>query len=253
MIKRSLRNSFVAMLAICFSVTASNAVNIDFSTEDDFVTPLGNGQIIDTEFGNVFTVSSSGSNAGPAIFDTTPGVNAVDPDLWVDLGNAMILQSNSGSDDATSDGLFFDTPNDDASQNNFLIFDFILPVQLISVDIIDVNGNGAVTVTMTDKNGNSREYFAPMHWTYDISEAGLPPTAKGYETLALDSLLPQMGEGGQSVAPPTDIGAFDINNVIQLEFEFDGSQGVDNLQYIPEPATALLAGFAGLALIRRRR
>lgn len=244
--------SSVLVIALATSV---NAANIDFSTEDDFVTPLGNGQIIDTEFGNIFTVSSSGPNAGPAIFDTTPNVNPADPDLWVDLGNAMILQSNAngGADAATSDGLFFDNPNDDASQNNFLIFDFINPLELISVDIIDVNGNGPVTVTMTDDNGNTREYFAPMNWTFEISAGGLPPGAQGYDTLDLNSLVAQPGEGGGVVAPPTDVGMFDITAVVQLEFEFDGSQAVDNLNFIPEPASALLLCTGAIALIRRRR
>ncbi len=241
---------YALALAVASSVSAAN---IDFTTEDDFVTPLGNGQIIDTEFGNVFTVSSSGPNAGPAIFDTTPGVNSADPDLWVGLGNAMILQSNAGNDEFTSDGLFFDTPNDDASQNNFLVFDFLDPVELISVDIIDVNGNGPVTVTMTDKNGSTREYYAPMHWTYDISEGSTPMGALGYGTLLLNSMMPQLGEGGSSVAPPTDISAFDIASVVQLEFEFDGSQAVDNIMFVPEPASALLLCTGAIALIRRRR
>src|SRR6185503_15787733 len=50
--------------------------NFGFDTEDDDTTALVNGQQIDTEFGNIFSITGSGNNNGPAIFDSSnPGPN----------------------------------------------------------------------------------------------------------------------------------------------------------------------------------
>jgi len=239
--------------AVVFFTSTAKGVNIDFSVEDDGVTPLANGQKIDVgqEFGVLFDVFSAGNNAGAAIFDSTPGVNAADPDLWVGLGNVLILQENNGSADVLV-GDFFVTPNDDASSDGILRFDFFSPITAQSVDLVDINGNGPVTVRLTDTNNLVRTYFVPMHFTYDIATLGLPPGAKGFDTLDMTTLANQLGEGGGIVTAIEDAG-FDAGGVIQLSFEFDGSGALDNLSFIPEPATGLLILGVAMALTRRRR
>lgn len=239
--------SIGCVIGLCTS--SALAVNIDFSVEDDGVTPLANGQKIDVgqEFGVLFDVSSSGNNAGAAIFDSTSGVNAADPDLWVNLGNILILQENNGSADAIT-GDFFNTPNDDASQGNQIFFDFFSPIYAQSIDLIDVNGNGPVTVTLRDQGGLTRTYFAPMHWTFDISASG----PNGFETLNLTTLANQPGEGG-GIATANEQAGFNPNDVINITITFDGSGGVDNLNFTPEPGTGLLVGLTAIFLIRRRK
>jgi len=64
-------------------------ITLDFQVEDDFTTPLVNGQDISTpaEFGALVSITSTGMNAGAAIFDSTPaGPNdpSQDRDLLVD-------------------------------------------------------------------------------------------------------------------------------------------------------------------------
>lgn len=229
------------------------ATKIDFSLEDDGVTPLLNGQMIDQneEFGILFEVLASGSNAGAAIFDSTPGVNPADPDLWVDLGNILILQSNSGND-AASTGDFFDSPNDDADSNNIVSFNFFQSVMMEAIDLVDVDQNGPVTVTLTDAQGRARTYVVPANWTYEISDPNLPVGGLGYDTLDLTSLADQPGEGG-SVATATEDAGFDAADVQQLKVEFDGSGGLDNLVFVPEPSTACLLAIGVFAVLRRRR
>jgi hypothetical protein len=234
---------------IGFSASSALAVNIDFSVEDDGITPLANGQKIDAgqEFGALFDVSSAGNNAGAAIFDSTPGTNPADPDLWVNLGNILILQENNGSADAIT-GDFFNTPNDDASQGNQIFFDFFAPISAQSIDLIDVNGNGPVIVTLFDQGGLTRTYVAPMHWTFDVSASG----PKGFETLDLTTLANQPGEGG-GIATASEQAGFNPNDVINITVTFQGSGGLDNLEFVPEPATGLLIGLAGFVMLRRRR
>ena len=77
-------SAIVCGLAVLFVTTAINAaIVLDFETEDDFTTPLVNGQDISTppEFGNLVFISSTGNNLGAAIFDSDPnGPNAGGPE-----------------------------------------------------------------------------------------------------------------------------------------------------------------------------
>lgn len=242
----------VAILAIA-GTSARGATKIDFSVEDDGVTPLLNGQAINQneEFGVLFDILSSGPNAGAAIFDSTPGVNPADPDLWINMGNVLILQNNNGGADAMS-GDFFDSPNDEPDGINSLIFNFFQPVTLQAVDLVDVDQNGPVTVTLTDGMGRTRIYAVPANWTYDISENNLPPGAQGYDTLDLTTLMGQLGEGGSTATASEDAG-FDPAGVVNLVVAFDGSGAMDNLIFVPEPATALFLLGGACVLVRRRR
>ncbi|MEL6329978.1 MAG: hypothetical protein AAFR38_09965 [Planctomycetota bacterium] len=244
----------LAAIAMAASVgTASAQVTvIDFSTEDDGLTPLVNGQVIDTEFGFIFNLSSSGANAGLGIFDTdTTGPNAsgADPDLLVDLGNALILQNNNGGFGSQTAGVF-DTANDDADGGT-ITFDFTLEVELVSLDLIDMNGNNGGTVTLTDANGLTRIYTVPNEWTFDPSVQPF-----GWDTLDLTTLADQAGETGNLATALEDAG-FDAARVVRLDVFFVGSGALDNLtirgEDIPAPGGAVALGLGGLIATRRRR
>lgn len=244
--------AFIACAAA--SIAASSAlgsvVTIDFETDDDMVTPFANGQVVSSPgaFGTYFNLSSLGSRQlGPLVFDSSPlGPNAggPDPDLLVDLGNVLIMQDDSRP--AQTVPGFFDTP-DDANLGGILVFDFVSPVELRSVDMVDINGNGPVVLTLVDGGGLTRAYSIPMHWTFD-------PTVSpnGYDTLDFTSLLPQLGEGGQSATAVQDAG-FNPFGVVRLEVDFEGSGGLDNLVFVPAPGAAFLLAASGLMFARRRR
>lgn len=242
-----------ALLAWVANQNATASTKIDFSLEDDFATPLVNGQKIDDgeEFGILLNILHGGPNSGAAIFDSTPGVNAADPDLWVGLGNILILQENAGSAGALT-GDIFNTPNDDPSSNNFLYFNFLANVRVESIDLVDIDQNGPANVTLTDSMGRTRTYAVPKGWTFEADDPNLPPGGQGYDTLDLTTLANQTGEGG-STATATETAGFDPFSVVQLTVELDGSGGVDNLVFVPEPASALLIALAAPLMLRRRR
>jgi len=227
---------------------------LDFETEDDFLTPLVNGQAVSSPstFGHLVNINAFGvNNLGAAIFDTTPGgpnMGGQDPDLLVGLGNMLILQSP----DAPTQSILgvYDTPNDALGGGTF-VFDFIDPVEMLSVKLVDVDGGNEVLVTMVDVDGRTRLYSVPAGWSFDLSAEG----PNGYDTLDMTSLAPQMGEGGAASTALEDDG-FDSSRVTSVFFEFSGSGGLDDVSFrvIPTPGGAgLLAMAGGATLIRRRR
>ena len=243
---------------------------VDFSAEEDG-TPLVNGQAIDDEFGMVFDVSSDDATMdhnGPAIFDTNnPGPNdsGNDLDLLVNLGNALILQ-NSELPTQTIPGIF-DVPNDEANSSDlgFIQFDFTFEVELLSIDLIDVNGGVELDLTLTDANGLTRSYAVPEKWTNEITVAPV-----GFDTLLLTTLADQDGEGTgadliqgtlDDFVTATEDAGFDSTSVVSLQVEFDGSAALDNLVignidqdfFIPEPSAAVLTALAGMLALGRRR
>ena len=260
--------TLAVLVLICPAVRAS--LLFDFETEDDFVTPLVNGQIVDPafdavdlEFGNYFNISSTSvgtppDHLGVTIFDTDPcGVNAGggDEDLLVDLGNVLMLQNNAYPQthvDPTY-GKCYDRPDDEAnsSDRGSIVFTFINPVELLTLDIVDVDGGVYMEVTLHNDADNRRVYTVPSNWTGDVQVS--PP---GYDTLDLGSVLAQPGVGGSTVDPPTEVGTFDPTNVAKLTVELLGSSpsgAIDNLVFVPEPATMLLLGLGGVPLIATRR
>ena len=104
-------NFFIDDVSILGGSSECSTIVIDFETEDDFTTPLVNGQDISTppEFGNILAISATGTgHYGPAIFDSDPngpnnGTWPRDPDLLVDLGNVLILQGGSGPNPGSGD------------------------------------------------------------------------------------------------------------------------------------------------------
>ncbi|HEX6882520.1 MAG TPA: hypothetical protein VF530_04005 [Planctomycetota bacterium] len=201
----------------------------DFETEDDFATPLVNGQKIDMggEFGDELNVSGAGGQ-GPAIFDSTPaGPNdpSQDLDLLVGTGNILIVQTDAATNPPLV-GDVFPRPNDDEDGGSFA-FGFTRPCMPLSIDLIDVDaaGNEGMTVTMVDFSALTRTYTVPANWTGDLVAA-----EPGIGTLDLQTLLPQAGFGSMATAAE-DMG-FDPSAVVSMSVTLGGSGAVDNLHVV---------------------
>ncbi|GAB4546621.1 MAG: hypothetical protein Tsb0013_05620 [Phycisphaerales bacterium] len=245
--------ALVAGLAIGAPALAGFAT-IDFSVEDDFLTPLMNGQEINaagpsSEFGTLFTISST---QRLSIFDTSnPGPNAGggDPDLLVNQGNALIIQNPQMLTQSTAD--IFNTP-DDSRFGGTILFNFINPAGLSSVDLLDVDDANGVTVTLTDDQGRQRVYDVPNSFTNEVNTDG----PAGFDTLSLIDVSPQLGEGGGVATLTSEDAGYDPARVVTLAVTFAGSGGLDNLaidSVVPTPGAVALMGLSGLTLIRRRR
>ncbi len=213
-----------------FSLCANTSCcyTLDFSTEDDFVTPLGNGQKIDTEFGNLVTITGTGANNGPAIFDSSnPGPNnpSQDLDLLINRGNLLILQNNAATNPPAVGG-FFPKPNDDEDGGN-LFLDFASPVSATSLVLVDIDvGAGqASSVTLTDSSARTRTYTVPSNWTGDLILNGGP----AFLTLDLTTLAPQPGYA--SVATAAQDAGFDGDAVVQIKVHFGSSGAVDDVSW----------------------
>jgi hypothetical protein len=211
-------------IGIAFSsAVCKDSIFVGF--ENDDAGALVNGQDISTppEFGNAISISSAGANAGAAIFDSTPtGPNdpSQDPDLLVNLGNLLILQS----DDAAAQGVagIFDSPNDD-EDGGTLSFLFTRQHQPLSIDLVDIDeqADESAEVVLTDCSGNTRTYTVPTDWTGDITTAG-----PGVGTLDLTTLAPQ--PGWMSIATAADVGPYDPNRVVAMDVTFGSSGALDN-------------------------
>lgn len=214
-----------------FEVTVDNSqvcVALDFQSEDDFTTVLVNGQTISSppEFGNLVSITSSGPNAGAAIFDSTPGGPndpSQDPDLLVDSGHILMLQTNANTTQ-TVPGIF-DRPNDDEDGGS-LLFSFTAPVLLQSVDLVDIDAGAdeASSVILTDALGRTRVYSIPPGWTGDILLA-----QPGMLTLDLTTLGAQPGFASSATASQHP--SFDANQVMTLEVRLGSSGAIDNLSW----------------------
>jgi hypothetical protein len=214
-------------------------VQLTFETEDDFNpdfsgTPLADGQDLSTppEFGVEVAISSSGANAGAAIFDSTPGGPndpGPDNDLLVGLGNILCLQSdNQASHTTQTVPGFFDSPNDDVNGGD-VVFTFPGPVGCHFIDLIDVDEEeiAPAVVTLLDINGKTRVYTCPPSWTEDRLNDGPP----AFRTLDLTTLAPQPGFA--AVATATEDPGFDPEGVVQMTVTFGGAQDLDNFCFCP--------------------
>lgn len=266
-----MRTLLAVVVMLVLGAVQASAITLTFETEDDFVTPLINGQIVDPvfdntdlEFGNLVNISSTdinGGHGGVTVFDSTPGgpnAAGADPDLLVDLGNILILQNSTmlaTSVDGTV-GLLYDVPNDeqDNADNGSILFEFLSPIEVLSIDVIDANGGFLAYLVLTDDQSRTRTYTVPHMWTNDINTCG---ACVGFATLDLTTLADQTGESAVLATVVQDA-LFDSLSVISLDVQFIGapasSGGIDNLVFTPEPSTGLLvgAGLLTLGLYRRR-
>ncbi len=212
---------------------------LDFETDDSGGT-LTHGQRIDTEFDGgpnyPLTISSSSNLAGcgtiagtASIFDSdaSPVLN---PDLAVGSGNILVLHADEDLSEC-SPGLF--CTEDDDEDGGSVVFSFNVPVEPVSLDLIDVDDSGpdeAVTITLTDTSVRARIYEVPANWTGDITE-GQP----GVATLDLTSLASQPGFSGFATA--VEDSGFDPDSVVSIVIERGGdcvaseggSGAIDNL------------------------
>lgn len=245
-----MRCAFVAACAVAVGTASAFAtpIVIDFS-QDDLGNSLANGQSLPSPgpFPSLYTLSTSGSNLGAAVFDTTkggPNAGGPDKDLLVGLGNALILQDTRAP--AQSVPGIFDVPNDAVS--GVMVFDFVQPVTLLSLTIIDVDTPG-LSVVLTDTSGLTRTYTVGVNFTFDIE---VNPQADGYSVLDLTTLAAQVGEAG-GTATASQMQGFNADGVVQLRVNWQTSGAIDNLTFIPAPGSMALLGLgAGMAARRRR-
>ena len=242
---------FQALSSVLIAVSMILCTASDAGAETITFEGLGNGQLINTPFEVSPLVDihgGAGMHLGTAIFDSTVGgpndfLGAPDLDLLVGLGNLLILQEN---DSPNMTGDFFDEPNDE-SHGGEIIFDFLLPVQALSIDLVDIDTGAATDVILTDVDGLQRFYSVPDNWTTDVLVA---PT--GWQTLDLTTLAGQPAAAGAIGGDATaieDLG-FDAGNVMQLVVNFSGSGAVDNLLFaVPEPSTLVLLVMAVAGLV----
>jgi len=243
---------------------------IDFDTEDDFSTALIHGQIVDPdfdavdlEFGNLFNLSSTqdgtGGHLGVTVFDSDQATDPNDPDLLVGRGNILILQNDFSpmTINDSPEGLRYTSPNDEAdfSDSGSIVFDFLFPVEPLSIDIVDANGGFSAMLTLTDAGGKTRVYMIPSMWTDDVSASG---SDNGWAELDLTDTSDQVGENTSVATAVTDPG-YDPTQVEQLKYSFTGnpsSGGIDTLTFnIPEPTSSMLVVLGvltALPALRRR-
>lgn len=222
-------------------VDGSSRVTLDFETEDDLVTPLGNGQEIDTEFGRLVRISSAGANAGPTTFDTTPGGPNDPPlnhDMLIGHGNVLLLQDDSYSFPQTVPG-FFDVVSDDP-QGGDLVIDFLQPVDPQSVLLADINPppNLGASVTLTDGSGRTRVYAIEPGWTGGYGNAG--PWL-----LDLTTTVTQAGNRTPRFATATEDAGFLHANVVQMVVHMTGFGALDELCFRPAQASTTTRNGSG--------
>jgi hypothetical protein len=201
---------------------------LDFETEDDFETPLVNGQTISTppEFGRLVHISTNGANLGAAIFDSTPGGPndpSVNDDMLVGHGNMLVLQDSSRPQQSPSG--FFTTVTDDPDGGEF-VFDFLDPVDPKSILLADINPppNRGAIVTLIDTGNLARTYFVEPGWTGTYGDAG--PWR-----LDLTTVLPQPGNGTPRFARAQEVDGFRQDQVLRIVVQMTGYGAIDELVF----------------------
>jgi hypothetical protein len=198
-----------------------------FSHGDSAENIVGPGLLLDVDgvSYNHDTCAPQGTAFTALVFDSTNGPFNQDPDLHVNSGNVLILQTNSGA--AVN-------PNDD-DDGGVMTFLFTSGVEPTSIDLIDIDAAAAevTTVTLVDGLVRSRVYTVPANWTGDVTLA-----QPGIGTLALNTLAPQLGPNGGMATAVEDAGfdATDVSIVIVNRGGCGanvngGSGAVDNLSW----------------------
>jgi hypothetical protein len=220
-------NFFVEDVSISSSaIDCIQCFTVDFETEDDSTTPIVNGQALADEFGAFFDLSSEGANLGPVAFDSTPGGPndpAINDDMLIGHGNVLLLQ-HSSYPTQSSPGVFAQ-PTDD-NDGGALVFDFVSPIEAISMLLADINPppNQGATVVLTDGVGRRRVYDIEPGWTGTYGDAGP-------HLLDLTTLAPQPGNGTPRRATATEDANFDPDDVVRIVVHLTGFGGVDELTF----------------------
>ncbi|MEM1167419.1 MAG: PEP-CTERM sorting domain-containing protein [Planctomycetota bacterium] len=239
---------------VAFAGSAS-AVTV---TEDfDSFASLANGQAVGNGaspasfFFDLTVTKRNGSGLDGVIFDSTisgPNDPSDDPDLLIDNGN--VLTAQEGSDGTAAPGDIFSDPDDNVGF--ILILDFIVPVAVESLLLVDINGGTFTEITLTDENGLQRQYDIPAEFTGEV------PDDPGEFLMSLVTTAPQASPhtSGPIVVDFEDLG-FDQTAVVSLEFDTRGSAAIDDItltgDQIPTPGTMALLGLGAFAGLRRRR
>jgi hypothetical protein len=211
---------------------------VGFEAEDDFATPLVDGQQISSELSGLFSITTSGPNAGAVIYSSQsngPNGGAQDADLLVDTGNLLILQNDNAPVllQQTVPGIY-DFPNDDPDGGTVL-FGFSPAVIPMSIQLVDVDNDGGFnTVVLTDTSLRLRTFVVPDDWTGDRSLA-----EPGMGTLNLNTLAPQVGF--QAVATASEDPFFDESRVVSIEVSLVGSGAIDDLSWCQNGAQLVTA------------
>ena len=205
---------------------------IDFETDDRFDARLLNGlQVKNPDpFGRLVTITGTGGNHGPAIFASSmlgPNAGGTDPDLLVNAGNLLVLQEDPLQ---TVPGVF-DHPSD-SWVGGTLTFEFPSPVELHSIDLVDIDPGPPVQdalVNLFDGAAGTRTFHVPGGWTGDVAKHGPP----GFGTLDLRDLLPQPGLFAEATAWQ-DAG-FEPGDVRRMTVQLSGSGAVSQLVFDATP------------------
>jgi hypothetical protein len=209
-----------------------DTITLDFETDDEG-NPMAHGTKVDTEFdgGSVFPVTItgrlniSGLNTA-AILNSTTGPASQDPDLLVQCGNILILQTDANLTECPPASGIYCSHNDD-EDGGTLSFAFNGRTSPQSIVLIDIDATDPVsTVVLMDGNGLTRTYTIPANWTGDLVADG--PPGKG--TLSLTTLANQ--PGFDSTATAVQDGGFNSDDVVQIEVNLGGSGAVDNIVFI---------------------
>lgn len=204
----------------------------DFSSADDALrTPLADGTAVASPAGFARTIelSATGSNLGPALFDTSaggPNDPGPAPGLLVGLGNALVLQDSLRPTQSVAG--VFDQPDDDPDGGTLRFRLRRGSVEPMRLDLIALGaGSGGASVVLVDSSGRTRTYSIPAGWTEELSLDGGP----GFRTLDLTTLDAQ--PGFQSSATAAESPGFRPEGVVRIEVTLNGSGALDNLCWRP--------------------
>jgi hypothetical protein len=212
---------------------SASPVTLTFEVEDEFATPLVNGQAIATppRFGRLVVITSSGENRGPAVFDSAPNgpnANSSDRDLLVNTGNVVILQ-NINAGQQTVEGIF-DRPCDSSRSGGRIVFDFAAAGssrRVYSIDVVDRDGSGVNKIRLYDAAGRDRTIYIPSHFTGDVDNG-----AVGIATIHVYEGLPDESPQQPGLYTKVDTDShFDPERIVRMKIYFNGSGGVDNLSF----------------------
>jgi hypothetical protein len=201
---------------------------LDFETEDDFTTPLRNGQSITSppEFGRLVRISSAGANLGATTFDSTrggPNDPSINSDMLIGHGNLLLLQ-DSARPQQSSPGFFAHVTDD--PDGGDLIFDFPAAVDPRSLLLVDINPppNLGASVSLFDGAGRKRIYTVEPGWTGTYGNAGP-------HRLDLTTLLPQPGNGTPRFARAIQDEGFLQADVVKIVVHLTGNGALDELVF----------------------